>query len=57
VWGECAVLFRITGEERSQEARFRGLPERKFILLQMRMRSVIRSVARTMLDAALHGNN
>ena len=33
--GECAVLFRTLGEERSQETRFRGLPERKFMLLEM----------------------
>jgi hypothetical protein len=37
VCGECAVLLRTVGEGRSQEARFRGFPERKFMLLWIGM--------------------
>jgi hypothetical protein len=37
VCGECAVLLRTVAEGRSQEARFRGFPERKFMLLWIGM--------------------
>ena len=40
--GECAVLFRITRKECSQEATFKGLRKRKLMLLQMRMRISVR---------------